>query len=165
MHLSPPVALVAVRSKAVVLSLLIRSWLSLRLWDSVIVQCFVVSYFVSILVVLQSSRGEERAEARSTMRALSGAHSTDVRLNTLRIKIGTRTTSARERSHCWTRIWLLCLACLPGFSWLLCRSSSRCHRFVCSLWLWYFLIILTYYFYTLLVVNICCDGTCPVLWS
>ena len=82
MHLSPPVALVAVRSKAVVLSLLIRSWLSLRLWDSVIVQCFVVSYFVSILVVLQSSREEERAEARSTMRALSGAHSTDVRLNT-----------------------------------------------------------------------------------
>ena len=25
-------------------------------------------------------------------------------------------------------------------------SSSRCHGVVCSLWLWYFLIILTYYF-------------------
>ena len=40
----------------------------------------------------------------------------------------------------------LCLGCLAGVSWLLCGSSSRCHRFVCSLWLWYFLIILTYYF-------------------
>ena len=27
--------------------------------------------------------------------------------------------------------------------WLLCGSSSQCHWFVCSLWLWYFLIILT----------------------
>ena len=26
-----------------------------------------------------------------------------------------------------------------------CGSSSRCHEVVCSLWLWYFLIILTYY--------------------
>ena len=31
------------------------------------------------------------------------------------------------------------------FSWLLCYSFSRCHGFVCSLGLWYFLIILTYY--------------------
>ena len=29
-------------------------------------------------------------------------------------------------------------------SWLFCCSSSRCHGFVCSLCLWYFLIILTY---------------------
>ena len=43
--------------------------------------------------------------------------------------------------------WLLCFVCLPGGSWLLSGSSSRCHGFVCSLWLWYFLIILTYYFY------------------
>ena len=48
-------ALTAVRSKAVVLLLLIRCWMLLPLWDSVIVQCFVVRYFVSILV-LQSSR-------------------------------------------------------------------------------------------------------------
>ena len=41
---------------------------------------------------------------------------------------------------------LLCLVCLPGVLWLLCGSSSRCHGFVCSLWLWYFLIIPTYYF-------------------
>ena len=47
-------ALAAVRSKAVVLLLLIRCWLLLPLWDSVIVICFVVPYFVSILV-LQSS--------------------------------------------------------------------------------------------------------------
>ena len=45
-------------------------------------------------------------------------------------------------------IWLFCLACLPGVSWLLCDSSSRCCGFVCNLWLWYFLIILTYYFCT-----------------
>ena len=48
-------ALVAVRSKAVVLLLLIRCWLLLPFWDSVIVLYFVVRYFVSILV-LQSSR-------------------------------------------------------------------------------------------------------------
>ena len=40
-------------------------------------------------------------------------------------------------------VFQLCLVCLPGVSWLLCGSSSRCHGFVCSLWLWYFLIILT----------------------
>ena len=39
--------------------------------------------------------------------------------------------------------WLLCSACLPGVSWLLCGSSSQCHGFVCSLLLWYFLVILT----------------------
>ena len=39
------------------------------------------------------------------------------------------------------------LSCLPCVSWLLCGSSSWCHGFVCSLWLWYFLIILTYCFY------------------
>ena len=35
--------------------------------------------------------------------------------------------------------------CLPGVSWWLSGSSSRCHVVVCSLWLWFFLIILTYY--------------------
>ena len=42
--------------------------------------------------------------------------------------------------------WLLCLICLPGVSWWLSGSSSQCHGVVCGLWLWYFLIILTYYF-------------------
>ena len=42
---------------------------------------------------------------------------------------------------------LLCLICLPGVSWWLSGSSSQCHGVVCSLWLWYFLIILTYYFW------------------
>ena len=56
MHLSSSVALTAVRSKAVVLLLLIRCRLLLPLWDSVIVSRFVVRYFWSILV-LQSSRG------------------------------------------------------------------------------------------------------------
>ena len=41
--------------QAVVLLLLIRCWLLLPFWDSVIVLCFVVRYFVSILA-LQSSR-------------------------------------------------------------------------------------------------------------
>ena len=39
-------------------------------------------------------------EAGSMMRGLTGAGYTDARLYTLRIKIGTRTTSACERSHC-----------------------------------------------------------------
>ena len=45
--------------------------------------------------------------------------------------------------------WLLCLICPPGVLWWLSGSSSRCHGVVCGLWLWYFLIILTYY--------ICCQ--------
>ena len=52
------------------------------------------------------------------------------------------------QSSWWAReSWLLCLVCLPGVSWLLCGSFSRCHGFVCSLWLWYFQIMLTYYFW------------------
>ena len=86
----------------VVLLLLTFCLLLLPLWESVIVLCFVVRYFMSILV-LQSTR--------------------------------------------WGReSWLLCLICLPGVSWWLSGFSSRCHGVVCSLWLWYFLIILTYYF-------------------
>ena len=54
MHLSLPVAWAAVRSKAVVLLLLTLCLLLLPLWESVIVLCFVVRYFMSILV-LQSS--------------------------------------------------------------------------------------------------------------
>ena len=44
----------AVRSKAVVMLLLTICLLLLPLWESVIVLCFVVRYFMSILV-LQSS--------------------------------------------------------------------------------------------------------------
>ena len=54
MHLIPPVAWAAVRSKAVVLLLLTFCLLLLPLWESVNVLCFVVCYFMSILV-LQSS--------------------------------------------------------------------------------------------------------------
>ena len=51
------------------------------------------------------------------------------------------------QSSWWGReSWLLCLICLPGVSWWLSSSSSRCHGVFCSLWLWYFLIILIYYF-------------------
>ena len=51
------------------------------------------------------------------------------------------------QSSWWGReSWLLCLVCLARALWLLCSSSSRCHVFIYSLWLWYFLIILTYYF-------------------
>ena len=68
----------------------------------VIVLCFVVRYFMSILILQSSWWGRES--------------------------------------------WLLCLVCLPGVSWWLNGSSSGCHGVVCGLWLWYFLIILTYYF-------------------
>ena len=102
MHLSPPVAEAAVRSKAVVLLLLTFCLLLLPLWESVIVLCFIVRYFMSILVLQSSWWGRES--------------------------------------------WLLCLICLPGVSWWLRGSSLRCHGVVCSLWLWYFLIILTYYY-------------------
>ena len=54
MHLSPPVAWAAVRSMAEVLLLLTFCLLSLPLWESVFVLCFVVRYFMSTLV-LQSS--------------------------------------------------------------------------------------------------------------
>ena len=51
------------------------------------------------------------------------------------------------QSSWWGReSWLLCLICLPGVLWWLSGSSSRCHGVVCSFWLWYFLIILSYYF-------------------
>ena len=51
------------------------------------------------------------------------------------------------QSSWWGReSWLLCLICLPGVSWWLSGSSSRCQGVVCGLWSWYFLIILTYYF-------------------
>ena len=48
--LKPSSGLAAVRSNAVVLLLLIRCWLLLPFRDSVIVLCFVVRYFESILV-------------------------------------------------------------------------------------------------------------------
>ena len=51
------------------------------------------------------------------------------------------------QSSWWRReSWLLCFICLPGVSWWLSGSSSGYHGVVCSLWLWYFLIILIYYF-------------------
>ena len=50
MHLSVPVAYNAVRSKAAALSLLIHCLLLLPSWESVIVLCFVVLNFMSILV-------------------------------------------------------------------------------------------------------------------
>ena len=104
MHLSPLVSSAAVRSKAVVMLLLLTfCLLLLPLWESVIVLCFVVRYFMSILVLQSSWWGRES--------------------------------------------WLFCLVCLPGVLWLLCGSSSRCHGFVFSLWLWYILIILTYFFF------------------
>ena len=62
MHLSPhppPVALAAVRSKAMDLLLLIWCWLLHPLWNSVIILCFVVCYFVSILVLQSSWWGRE----------------------------------------------------------------------------------------------------------
>ena len=63
MHLSPPppppVAYADVRSKAVVLLLLTCCLLLLPLWESVIVLCFVVRYFMSLLVLQSSWWGRE----------------------------------------------------------------------------------------------------------
>ena len=59
MHSSTAVALAAVCSKAVFLLLLIRCWLLPPLRDSILVPCFVVSYFVSILVLQSSWWGRE----------------------------------------------------------------------------------------------------------
>ena len=56
MHLSPPVAWAAVRSKGVVLLLLTFCLLLLPLWESVIVLCFVVRYFTSIAIILMGKR-------------------------------------------------------------------------------------------------------------
>ena len=78
-------------------------FLLLPLWESVTVLCFVVPYFMFILILQSSWWGRES--------------------------------------------WLLCLISLHGVSWWLSGSSSRCHGVVCGLWLWYFLIILTYYFW------------------
>ena len=59
------------------------------------------------------------------------------------------------KSSWWEReSWLLCLICLSGVSRWLSGSSSRFHGVVCGLWLWYFLIILTYYF-TVIFLYIC----------
>ena len=56
------------------------------------------------------------------------------------------------QSSWWRReSWLLCLICLPGVSWWLSGSSSQCRGVVCSLWLWYFLVILSYYFWGSLI--------------
>ena len=51
MHLRPPAAYAAVPTKAVVLLLLTFCLLLLPLCESVIVLCFVVHYFMSILVL------------------------------------------------------------------------------------------------------------------
>ena len=51
MHLNPSVVWASVLSKAVVPLLLTCCLLLLPLWESVIVLCFVVRYFMSILVL------------------------------------------------------------------------------------------------------------------
>ena len=72
------------------------------------------------------------------------------------------------QSSWWGReSWLLCLISLPGVSWWLSGSSSRCRGAVCGLWLWYFLIILTYYFWypsLSILLHIQCIGT-YLAWS
>ena len=53
--------------------------------------------------------------------------------------------------------WLLYLNCLPGVLWLLvlCDPFSRRLGLVCSVWLWYILIILTCFLKTILVSILC----------
>ena len=75
------------------------------MWEFSVCLCFVMHYFVSILVLQSSWRGRES--------------------------------------------WLLCYYCLTDVLLLLmlCGSSSRCRGLVCSVWLWYLLILLTYFLY------------------
>ena len=51
--------------------------------------------------------------------------------------------------------------CLVIVLWLLCGSSSWCHWFVCSLWLWYFPIILSYFLNLLGSTTWICNGNGP----
>ena len=65
---------------------------------------------VTIVLLLEIEQGNsmsyniikcsDHPEASSTTRVLSSASYTDARLYTLQIKIGNRTTSAREHSRC-----------------------------------------------------------------
>ena len=60
------------------------------------------------------------------------------------------------QSSWWGReIWLLYFNCVPDILWLyvLRGFSSRCRVLVCSVWLWYFLIIRTYIFESLLIAT------------
>ena len=100
MHLSPPPPSVGC-CPVVLLLLLIRCWLLLPLWDSVIVLCFDVRYFVSIL--------------------------------------------ALQSSWCGRENWLLCLVFLVARDCCVALFHDAT-GFPCSLSLWYFLIIMTYYF-------------------
>ena len=57
--IGPPVAWAAVRSEAVVLLLLTFCLLLLPLWEYVVVLCFVVPYFVPVLMLWSSWCGGE----------------------------------------------------------------------------------------------------------
>ena len=59
MHLSPQVAWAALHSKVAVQLLLTFCLLLLPLWESVIVLCFVIRYFMSILELQSSWWGRE----------------------------------------------------------------------------------------------------------
>ena len=52
------------------------------------------------------------------------------------------------QSPCWGwNIWLITINCFSDVLWMFVfsGSSSRCHVLVCSVWVWYFLIIATYF--------------------
>ena len=61
------------------------------------------------------------------------------------------------------------VALLSLSSWclviLLCDSSSLCHEFVCSLWLWYFLIVLTIFEFIIFMIVFQIRKSCNSTWS
>ena len=67
-----------------------------------------VCYASVLLCWLLWDNDSRNDQASSTMRALSRPRNTDVRLNTLRIKIGTNQRALGELSHCWTEPRLHC---------------------------------------------------------
>ena len=171
----PPLAL-AVRSKAVVLLLLNCCLLSIPLWEFVIVLCFVVRYFWFCNHLDGEERAGCFLLRRYfffgsfmflfclvfAMSLCASVYMCIVvtcweRADLLALVCGVNCEFVTFPLVSWVRCgtWLyrflifaplLCLVCLPGVWWLVCDSSSRCHGFVCSLWMWYFLIIPTYYF-------------------
>ena len=71
-------------------------------WD----RCGTWLYRFLILAVFLTSIWASKWETKSR-RIQQCARGPGAMLYTLRIKIGTRTTSTRELSHCWTRLWVL----------------------------------------------------------
>ena len=133
MHLSPPVALAAVRSKAAVLLLLTCCLLLLPLWESVNCSmfCCTLLYVPSSFAIILMGKRELAAllNLSSLCPLMVERLFLAVPQGCLRIVI----MVFPDHTHLLFLNWfngaptlpLVCLVCLPGASRLLCGSSSR----------------------------------------